>query len=86
MITLKHQLTCPHCSHIQTVDCSDFAEAQPPHDRGMGDEIEYSVDCPDYPCSNCHKEFYITGSFWEYPIGILNQCTVKASIHKGFFE
>jgi DNA-directed RNA polymerase subunit RPC12/RpoP len=85
MIELKCQITCPYCSCNQSIDCSEFADDPIPYngkDNSMGEQYQYFVECDAYECINCRREFMLKGSFWEYPIGILNDCSVHAESSK----
>lgn len=76
MISLKERVECPYCSHNQVVDCRDYVIDESYDDREMGSECEYTIECEAFECENCHREFALEGSIWEYPEGMRNDSTV----------
>lgn len=68
-----HSINCPYCNYELTADWSDYIYSSDVVDeRGMGVEIEHSIECDEYECPNCNKNFRVFGSVWEYPEGAYN--------------
>lgn len=69
-----HRVTCPHCGTQTVQDWSDYVVSSDvvDEDRGMGAEIEHSIECNKFVCPNCGKKFSVSGSVWEYPEGVYN--------------
>lgn len=78
-----HFINCPHCgleiteNWAQYVVSSDVIDG----DRGMGAEVEHSVECDNYECPHCHKSFSVSGSVWEYPEGMYNDHELHTSVN-----
>ena len=70
MFSLNFKKKCPYCEKEQNVDFAEYAESTGGSERGMGYEIEYSVDIEEYYCEECEKPFRIYGIIWEYPPGV----------------
>lgn len=72
-------INCPYCNKETTEDWSDYVySSDVVEERGMGDEIEHSIECEEYECPNCHKKFKVVGSVWEYPEGAYNYHELKS--------
>lgn len=78
MIKLKAIVQCPYCSKSQTINCFDYVVDKSSHERQMGPECEYTIECDAYECEECGKDFGLKGSIWEYPEGAENLNEVVA--------
>lgn len=47
--------------------------------RGMGNEIEHSIECYGFKCLKCNKPSNVSGSIWEYPEGVYNYDDLQVS-------
>lgn len=65
---------CPHCGATITQNWSGYIASSDvvDEDRGMGAEIEHTIECDEFECPECHKSFTVSGSIWEYPEGAYN--------------
>lgn len=76
-----HSVECPHCGASITNDWSDYIASSDviDEDRGMGAEIEHTIECDEFECPECHKLFSVSGSVWEYPEGAYNYHELNTS-------
>lgn len=76
-ISFKRSYICPKCGHVINIDLVDYADTSISRvDGGMGSEFEHAISC-EGECPNCGKEYEISGSIFEYPIGACDQDEVK---------
>ena len=68
-----HSLKCPRCGEKITKNWKDYVvSSEVVDERGMGAEIEHSIECEEFECPHCGKTFRVSGSVWEYPEGAYN--------------
>lgn len=77
MIDLTFSVSCPHCDKTVSDSCKDFVVDTYSSERKMGPEIEYVIECTEYPCPHCGKSFALADSIYEYPEGVENLNEVK---------
>lgn len=77
-----HSITCPYCGSKIEQDWSEYVVNSDIVDanRGMGAEMEHSIECDEFKCPKCNKYFSVTGSVWEYPEGVYNYHELHASV------
>lgn len=77
-----HTVTCPHCNTPIEQDWSDYVVSSDVinENRGMGSEIEHTIECEDFECPHCEETFKVKGSVWEYPVGTYNHHELNTSI------
>lgn len=78
---LKKDIKCPNCNNTEIVDLEDFVYDQTSYERNMGLEIEYSISCEEYQCPKCSKISTISGSIFEYPVGVYNYDNIEVTLH-----
>lgn len=72
------KITCPCCKKSFNFYFEDFiVDTDVDDNRGMGSETEYVIECEDYECSHCSRTLLISGSIWEYPVGVLNDSELQ---------
>ena len=77
-----HSINCPHCGAEINENWAEYVVSSDviDEDRGMGAEIEHSIECDSYECPECGKSFNVSGSVWEYPEGAYNHHELHTSI------
>lgn len=75
---LNWKLNCPYCGEAVSVDLSDYVTDVSTYERQMGTETESTIECSEFKCPSCSKEFEISGSVWEYPEGTYNDDDIQA--------
>lgn len=70
------EFICPECENVIKINLSDTITDQSSEERGMGPEIEYSIEA-EGTCDNCDYEYTVSGSIYEYPIGAENYNDLK---------
>lgn len=75
---LIETIKCPHCSTKFIAKLNDFViGTECDEDRGMGTEVGYEIESEGYMCDNCKNDMIITGTIWEYPVGVINHSDIK---------
>lgn len=77
---LKISISCPICDANNRISIGDYEVQSIPYDKGengMGDEIEHRIECSDFECASCKRQFSFCGSVWEYPIGTVTCKTME---------
>lgn len=74
---LKKNIYCPKCGNSINIDLSEYITDTSSYERGMGEEIVYSIDNQKEKCSFCIYEYTINGYISEYPIGAENYNNIK---------
>lgn len=76
-----HSVDCPHCGVSVTQNWSAYIASSNVvnENRGMGAEIEHTIECDEFECPDCHKLFSVSGSVWEYPEGAYNYHELSTS-------
>ncbi|MBU3100699.1 MULTISPECIES: hypothetical protein [Clostridium] len=78
MINLSKSIRCSNCGINEITDLSDYVVSEDIDEREMGEEIEYTVE-GEHICSNCNSSYDISGSVWEYPVGMYNDDSIEVS-------
>lgn len=61
---------CPYCSKNIDINLDDFiVDSRKVAERGMGCEIEHTIECDEFICPYCSKPMSINGEVYEYPQG-----------------
>lgn len=76
-MNLVWDITCPYCGKSFEVDLDQYVSDTSGSEREMGTETEYTIECEEFICPECKKEFGIQGSVWEYPEGAYNDDTIE---------
>lgn len=77
-----HSIRCPHCDAEISENWAGYVISSDviDEDRGMGAEIEHSIECDNYECPHCGQLFSVSGSVWEYPEGAYNAHELHTTI------
>lgn len=70
------KFTCPECDSTIKINLSDYIIDESSDEREMGGETEYSIEAEGV-CPVCDYEYTVSGSIYEYPVGVENYNDLK---------